>query len=87
MHICAKELWAVTNLVQLQGAPATAFAISATHFEEGFPHSPVGEPTGTIAKEVEVATSDQSHSLGATDTDVPAKEGKSEEMAWELFTR
>ena len=81
MHICAKELWAVTNLVWLYGAPATAFAISATHFEDGSPHSPVGEPTGTIAKEVEVATSDQSHGLGITDTDVPAKEGRAEERA------
>ena len=46
----------------------------------------VGELTDAIVTEVEAATSDQSCSESATDTDVPAKEGQAEERAWELFT-
>ena len=76
----------MTNLVWLYGTPATALAKSVTRFEDGSPASPVGELIDAIVTEVEAATSGQSHSEGATDTDVPAKEGQAEERAGEVFT-
>ena len=68
----------VTNLVWLYGTPATALAKSVTRFEDGSPASPVGELIDAIVTEVEAATSEHSHSEGATDTDVPVKEGQAE---------
>ena len=87
MHICAKGLWGSDKPSLALRTPATALLKFVTRFENGSPASPVGELIDAIATEVSAATSDQSHSLGARDTDVRAKEGKSEKMAWELFTR
>ena len=81
-----RDYGAVTNLVWLYGTPATALAKSVIRFEDGSPASPVGKLIDAVVKEVEAATSDRSHSEGATDTDVPAKEGQAEDRAWELFT-
>ena len=87
MHICAKGL---------RGSDKLSLAIWDTCHRLGQVRHPlrrrltgqptVGELIDAIVKEVEAATSDQSHSEGATDTDVPAKEGQVEERAWELFT-
>ena len=57
---------------------------SQVRLEDGSPASPVEEFIDVIVKEVETAK--QSNSQGATDADVPAKEGQAKEGAWELFT-
>ena len=74
------------SLALQYGTPATALAKSVARLEDGSPASPLGELIDVSVKEVEAATSDQPHSEGATDADVPAKEGQAKEGAWELFT-
>ena len=86
MHICAKGLWGSDKPSLALRTPATALLKVVTRFEDGSPASPVGELIDAIATEVSAATSDQSHSGGAPDTNVPAKVGQVEERAWELFT-
>ena len=76
----------MTNLVGYMGHlpppwPSLSFASKTAHRP-----AQVGELIDAIVTKVETATSDQSRSEGATDTDVPAKEGQAEERAWELFT-
>ena len=57
---------------------ARALAKSVARLEDGSPASPVGELIDVIVTEVEAATSEHSRSEGATDTDVPVKEGRAE---------
>ena len=66
------------SLALQYGTPATALGKSVARLEDGSPASPVGELIDAIVTEVEAATSEHSHSEGATDTDVPVKEGQAE---------
>ena len=63
-------------------SPALQLAKSVPRLADGSPPSPAGELIDVIVKEVEA--SNQPNCQGATDPDVPAKEGQARERAGEL---